>query len=44
LEVKLKGLMRFFEPFMKGAITKQKQESLDALDHYIAKNQLQGDS
>jgi len=38
LEVKLKGVMRFIEPFMKGVIARQKQESLDALDDYITRN------
>ena len=38
LEVKLKGVMRLFEPFMKGVIAKQKQESLEALDDYITGN------
>ena len=38
LEVKLKGIMRLFEVFMKPVIAKQKKETLDALDAYIAKN------
>ena len=39
LEVKLKGIMRLFEIFIKPVIVKQKQETLDALDDYIARNQ-----
>jgi carbon monoxide dehydrogenase subunit G len=38
LKVKPKGVMRLFEPFMKGLITRQKQESLEALDDYISRN------
>jgi carbon monoxide dehydrogenase subunit G len=39
LEVKLKGIMRLFEIFMKPVIVKQKQETLDALNDYIVRNQ-----
>jgi len=38
LRVKLKGVMQIFEPFMKGVIARQKQESLEALDDYITRN------
>jgi len=38
LEVKLKGLMRLFEMFIKPVIVKEKEETLDALDDYITKN------
>jgi carbon monoxide dehydrogenase subunit G len=38
LEIKLKGIMRLFEGFIKSTTVKQKKESLDALEAYIAKN------
>jgi carbon monoxide dehydrogenase subunit G len=38
LQVKLKGLMRLFEIFIKPVIVKEKEETLDALDNYITKN------
>ena len=38
LQVKLKGMMRLFEVFIKPVILKEKEESLNALDDYIAKN------
>lgn len=38
LQVKIKGMMRLFEVFIKPVILKEKQESLDALEDYIAKN------
>jgi hypothetical protein len=36
LEVQLKGLMSLLEVFVKPGIKKQKQETLDALETYIA--------
>jgi carbon monoxide dehydrogenase subunit G len=38
LEVEFKGMMRLLEVFVKPVIVKQKQETLDALSDYIAKN------
>jgi len=38
LEVEFRGMMRLLEMFMKPIIVKQKTETLDALDAYIAKN------
>jgi hypothetical protein len=38
LQVTLKGMMRLLEVFMKPVIVKQKTETLDALEVYIARN------
>ena len=38
LEIELKGIMRLFEGIIKSTTVKQKEESLDALEAYIAKN------
>jgi carbon monoxide dehydrogenase subunit G len=38
LEIELKGIMRLFEGFIESVTVKQKKETLDALDAYIAKN------
>jgi carbon monoxide dehydrogenase subunit G len=38
LEIELKGIMRLFESMIKSTTEKQKEESLDALEAYIAKN------
>jgi hypothetical protein len=38
LEIELKGIMRLFEAFIKSTTVKQKEETLDALEAYIAKN------
>ena len=38
LQVTLKGMMRLLEVFMKPVIVKQKTETLDALEAYIARN------
>jgi carbon monoxide dehydrogenase subunit G len=43
LDVEFKGPMRLLEPFMKGVIARQKQESLEALNDYITRNRLPGD-
>ena len=39
LEVKLIGIMRVLELFMKSVILKQKKETLEALNDYIIRNQ-----
>ncbi len=38
LEVKFKGLIRLFEPFMKRTLVKQQKIRLEALNNYITKN------
>jgi carbon monoxide dehydrogenase subunit G len=38
LEIELKGIMRLFEGIIKSTTVKQKEESLDALEAYIANN------
>ena len=38
LEIELKGIMRLFEGIIKSTTVKQKEETLDALEAYIAKN------
>jgi carbon monoxide dehydrogenase subunit G len=38
LEIELKGIMRLFGGLIKSTTQRQKEESLDALEDYIAKN------
>ncbi|MES0361872.1 MAG: SRPBCC family protein [Anaerolineales bacterium] len=38
LEAEFKGFMRLLEPFMRSSLIKQREETLDALGDYLAKN------